>query len=64
MPFSRFVVAAPGSLASQRIAKLERENAELKNQVEQLRKRADEAEAWFQLADAINQRQARVVRLE
>jgi len=43
----QFSFAAPGSLASQRISRLEKENRELKNEVESLRKRAELAEAMY-----------------
>jgi len=39
----KFAIAAPGSLASQRIAKLERENAQLRAENAELRKQVEEA---------------------
>jgi len=44
----KFALAAPGSAASQRIAKLEKENEALRREVESLRKRAELAEAQIQ----------------
>jgi len=43
MPLPKFAIAAPGSAASQRISKLEKENAQLREELESLRQELREA---------------------
>jgi len=48
MPMPKFAIAAPGSCASQRIAKLEKENKELREELESVRAQLREAMGEFE----------------